>query len=519
MSDAVSLKLPKRRSLVILAILGLIIVVFSYLFTFLLGIACLVLPFIAIARGFGGVQTILVLIVGVIMGVTILWSLIPRREPFNPIGVKIDLSKHPRLASMVRNIAVTLGEQIPGEVYLLSDANAWVMERTIGAITTHKKRVLGFGLPLMQALTIREFRAVLAHEFAHFFCGDTRLGPRIYKTRSAMARVIQNLGSRSMFLDFLRRFAWANLVHTLVVGAIVAYWKLFLRITQLISRRQEYRSDELACHLAGSEAFIEGLQKVHTASAALDPFWKAVVNAAISAGYRPPLADGFARFIAAPVIKKAVSISLESALKQSQTSPYDTHPPLKSRIEAARRIRAETGALDERAPATTLLDNLDELEAELLQTLAPKLNVEQLKSMDWDTAGPQVYVPMWRNFVAQHSQLLDSRTVASLPDAVKDLQQIGAKIPDPQGMLLTREQRAERAAALLSTALSLSMIDSGWVLRMQPGEFYLERQGEKAIPGELLQSLRSGAITLQAWVEWCQKVNLENAPLNPPHPS
>ena len=515
MGEIAPTKLPRRKSLVITAVLGLFIIVFSYLFTFLIGVACIVLPFVAVAHGFSGVQSLIVLLVGVIMGVTILWSLIPQRQPFNPIGVKIDLAKHPRLSSLVRHIAVTLGEQIPGEVYLLPDANAWVTERD-SASATHNRRVMGIGLPLMQALTVSEFRAVLAHEFGHFFSGDTRLGPRVYKTRSAMARVIQNLGSGSDFLNFLRRFVWARLVHSLVVGAIIAYWKAFLRITQLIFRRQEYRSDELACHLAGSDAFIEGLQKVHTASAALDSYWKAVVNPAIAAGYRPPLADGFARFIAAPVISKAASESLASALKQSQTNPYDTHPPLKSRIEAARLIQRKSDALEDRVPATTLLDNLDSLEAQLLQAVAPKLKVQELKSMDWETAGPHVYVPMWRNFIRQYSHLLDSRTVASLADAVKDLQQIASNIRDPEGMLLTREQRADRAAALLWTALSLAMIDNGWDLHLQPGEFYLQREGEKAIPAELVQKLRSGITTREGWLEWCQKTSLGNVRLGSP---
>lgn len=47
------------------------------------------------------------------------------------------------------------------------------------------KRVMGLGLPLLNALTVSELRAVLAHEFGHFVGGDTSLGKWIHKTRSA----------------------------------------------------------------------------------------------------------------------------------------------------------------------------------------------------------------------------------------------------------------------------------------------------------------------------------------------
>ena len=39
------------------------------------------------------------------------------------------------------------------------------------------------GLPLLQLVTERGLRAVIAHEYGHYAGGDTRLGPWIYRTR------------------------------------------------------------------------------------------------------------------------------------------------------------------------------------------------------------------------------------------------------------------------------------------------------------------------------------------------
>jgi hypothetical protein len=138
-------------------------------------------------------------------------------------------------------------------------------------------------------MSVAEFRAVVAHEFAHFYSGDTRLGPLIYKTRSAMARTLENLSSsRSQTIRFLRRFWVAQIFHTVVVGGLAAYWKLFLQITHLVSRQQEYRSDELACYSAGSNAMAQGLERVHTITAVCQSFWNTVAGPALYAGYRPP---------------------------------------------------------------------------------------------------------------------------------------------------------------------------------------------------------------------------------------
>jgi len=39
------------------------------------------------------------------------------------------------------------------------------------------RRVMGLGLPLLQILTVAQFRAVLPHEFGHYYGADTRQDP------------------------------------------------------------------------------------------------------------------------------------------------------------------------------------------------------------------------------------------------------------------------------------------------------------------------------------------------------
>jgi len=69
---------------------------------------------------------------------------------------------------------------MPAEVYLIAEANAWVIDRG-GIMGCGSRRVMGLGLPLLQVLSVYQLRAVLAHEFGHFHGGDTKLGPWVYK--------------------------------------------------------------------------------------------------------------------------------------------------------------------------------------------------------------------------------------------------------------------------------------------------------------------------------------------------
>src|SRR6185437_11012238 len=84
-------------------------------------------------------------------------------------------------------------------VFLMPDVNAWVAQRG-GVMGFGSHRVMALGMPLMALLTVPEFRAVIAHEFGHYHGGDTRLGPWIYKTRSAIGRTLRELGRRNSWL-------------------------------------------------------------------------------------------------------------------------------------------------------------------------------------------------------------------------------------------------------------------------------------------------------------------------------
>src|SRR5688572_19101221 len=141
-----------------------------------------------------------------IVGVgAILWGVLPRFEAFVPPGPRLTARTQPRLFEVLRSVAADAGQEMPAEVYLVPDLNAGVLQRG-GLLGFGGRRVMVLGLPLLSALRVTEFRAVLAHEFGHYLGGETRLGPWIYRTREAIGRTIRTLAEADSLLRFV--FQW-----------------------------------------------------------------------------------------------------------------------------------------------------------------------------------------------------------------------------------------------------------------------------------------------------------------------
>jgi hypothetical protein len=302
---------------------------------------------------------------------------------------------------------------MPAEVYLVPEVNAWVGQRG-GLMGFGGRRVMGLGLPLLQLLTVSQLKAVLAHEFGHYYGGDTKLGPWIYKTRAAIGRTLYNLSGHSAWLH--KPFEWYSLV--------------FLRVTHAISRRQEFVADELAARTVGPKALIDGLRTIHGGALAFDAYWHTEVAPVLNSGSRPPIAEGFSRFINAETVANAIMRSVESELKEGKTDIYDTHPSLPERIAAAEQLRIEEQAADN-APAISLLRDVENMERYLLVAIAGEENVGKLKPVTWEAAGLQVYLPMWEERVRNQASALAGVTAGTLPQVVRNMSAFCEKLNIP----------------------------------------------------------------------------------------
>jgi Zn-dependent protease with chaperone function len=404
-------------------------------------------------------------------------------------------------------IATSLNEPIPREVYLVGQVNAFVADRG-GIMGIGSRRVMGIGLPLLSSLTISEMRAVLAHEFAHYYGGDTKMGPWVYKTQSAMIRAFRNIGS----LGQLGRIAALQFMNMVVTFILKWYFIFFLRVINFVSRKKEYRADELACLVAGSEPLVQGLRKIHGASMAWGPYWNSEVVPVLNQGCKPAIADGFSRFMGAPQIEVQVTKGIEREIAEGKTEPYDTHPPLRDRIAAIEKFKEEPVEKDGEM-AISLLEQPESTELQFLELMNPKLAKNSLRQVGWDEIGQTVTIPSWRAAVGEYAPMMNGITAGSLPEVVKKLPQMGSKIRDPRGMLLTPEQRRQRAGQLLGMALGLALLERGWELKAQPGSFFLAKGTEQINPPALIEELAGGKISPENWVKMCEEFGIADLEL------
>jgi heat shock protein HtpX len=493
-------RIAPRRSMALFALLAITMVVVSYIVILLLAIACVYLPFLALTSlESPPAQLGLLLLAGIVVAATMLWSLVPRPEKFEAPGLLLEPQSHPRLFAELHTIAVALDEPLPREVYLVGQVNAFVADRG-GIMGFGSRRVMGIGLPLLSCLTVSEIRAVLAHEFAHYYGGDTKMGPWLYKTQSAMIRAFRNFGSLGGF----GRIAALQLMNLVATFILKWYFILFLRVINFVSRRQEYRADELACLVAGAEPLVAGLRKIHGASMAWGAYWNGEVVPVLNQGSKPAIADGFSRFLAAPQIEVQVTEGIEKEIAEGKSEPYDTHPPLRDRLAAIERLEAEPGEKNGEL-AISMLEQQELTELQFLELANPKLAKNSLRQVGWDEIGRAVTIPAWKAEVGEYAAMMNGITAGGLPEVVKKLPQLGSKIRDPRGMLLTPQQRTQRAGQLLGMALGLALLENGWQLEAQPGSLFLGKGADRINTSALVDELVEGKVSPEEWRRMCDE--------------
>jgi heat shock protein HtpX len=414
---------------------------------------------------------------------TIVWSILPRIDRFVAPGPRLTSADAPQLFAALKDVAARTGQAMPSDVYLINDVNAFVTERG-GVMGIGSKRVMGIGLPLLQSLTVQELRAVLAHEFGHYHAGDVKIGPWIYKTRAAIGRTIEKLSGNVLQKIF------------------VAYGNLFLRVTHAVSRRQEFIADEVAGNAAGAAVMAAALRKVHGSAVAFHNYWNGEVGPVLNAGFLPPLAAGFSKFVQVESVVSTVAAAVTDAETEEHSDPYNTHPPLRERVAALKAL--PQGHWGDTRPALMLLGDPQRWERRLLGASITEDWARSLTPIAWDSVVEKVYVPLWRQAVKENARLL-AGTLVSKPAFAGKLADAMARgrFDDADQAVVTRVQ-------LTITALSLALYTSDWQPHTAPGEAIVFRRGEHEIhPAAELMAVATGKVGFDAWAARCVELGID----------
>lgn len=455
---------------------------------------------------------------------TIAWSILPRIDRFDPPFPRLTPAAQPRLFARLEDLARQTGQAMPAEVYALPDVNAWVAQRG-GVMGIGGRRVMGLGLPLMQTFSQPELEATIAHELGHFHAGDTRLGPLVYKTRAAIGRTLAGLED-SVFQAPFRFYAGH-----------------FMRITQAISRHQEYTADRLAATTVGAAPLISGLRKMPGLAPAYDTYWRTDFGPALEGGVHPPLLEGFNRFLGRGDVRAAIARRIAAELETGATDPFDSHPSIPDRIRAVAEPEQASGAgatpgappvaptppvdtatgtpapdpLAIDAPALALLDDVEAIERALVASMvAPAAGRGEavLEALAWDDVGRRRILPGWQALVQREAAVLAGVTPAALPALLADAAPFARRLTSV-AQPVPVSAAPEIAAQVLAMALGAALGREGWHVDATPEVASVTlRKGDAAVePFDVLHALRTGALDAAAWAARCAALGIADLDL------
>ena len=422
-------------------------------------------------------------------GLSILFSLLPRRDPFEVPGPRLEEFAEPRLFAFIRDIADSMHQPMPKEIYLDHDANIWVAQRG-GILGFGGRRVMSIGLPLLQAMPAREFKAVLAHEFGHYASHDVRLGPLLYRTRRAMSQTVQNLDDSLLSAPF----EW--------------YTNVFLDLTLALSRRQELVADAAAARIAGATALASALRRVNAVAPAYQLFFKRDVLPILRAGYLPPIAKGFDQFLLTPRSRDFATLLISDAERPRKAERHDTHPPLSERLEALGTGATASALPDVAEPASMLLTRPDSFVDELMRRALGARTMDALTPIQWSDVATTVYATQWRVATARYQPILSRIALEQFPTSRHAFMTLASHLH----VVGFSDQRLGHVVAILGGAVAVRMLDAGWIPEVLPGQVpAFLRDGERFEPFETILNLADGTVSLEAWTQQCAAVGLSGA--------
>jgi Zn-dependent protease with chaperone function len=370
--------------------------------------------------------------------------LVNRHKPHAEPGVAIGREQEPALWRTVEELAALVRTRPPDEIRLVAEVNAAVSEDTSWLGLRAGRRRMYIGMPLLMTLTADEMRAVLGHELGHYSGAHTRLGAPVYRGRIAIIAAVQSLGN-----------------HAIIQKIFFYYAKLFLRVSQAVSRNQELEADRFAVTIAGREAAGNALRKVHGTADVWNVFLERYVGMTGMAGSRPAnLFGGFHALVS--VHEREIAQADGSG---EETSPYDSHPSLRERLAAIAALADGPRERDSR-PALVLLRD-------------PAVAANALEQTFWTDEALQLRPLPWEEMVAQ------GMYAGANEEAVRDLSVAGQRIVG------AREPYLDAALEALARGQSAALHDELIRLNWRPSPDLVAKVLARAIEGVLISHGRA----------------------------
>jgi Zn-dependent protease with chaperone function len=267
------------------------------------------------SAGMGKVMVVLLLVPLVVF--QSMWVKIPQ-----PDGLELDRSQVPELFGLIDELTQKLNALKVHRVLLTGEFNAAVSQVPRFGLFGWSQSYLILGLPLLQSLSPKQFKAVLAHELGHLSGNHSRFSAWIYRLCCTWTNVLSQLSSQEESSWLLDPF-------------INWYAPFFKAYSFVLARADEYEADRCSCELTSARTMAAALINMEVRAQFLDQlFWQPLYQ---QANYQAePPAHCFtqlAQTLQSPPAPKRLKTWLAQSLNQD-TDYTDTHPCLRDRLAA-----------------------------------------------------------------------------------------------------------------------------------------------------------------------------------------
>lgn len=308
---------------------------------------------LAVALGLGAIYTLIAIVRSV-------FTRVSDPEP----GKALAREEAPQLWALTAAVAQRVDTRAVDAIYITPGTSIAVTERggMLKKLRGAGQRCLILGLGVLPGMTQSQFEAVLAHEYGHFSNRDTAGGNVARQVQISIRHMAYRLATSG-------QATWYNPAWWFVNG----FYRLFLRITLGATRLQEILADRYAALAYGARNFVEGLTHVMRQDLIFD--WQVGREARQAQQSRSDLRNLYT--LPAPdsaEVQRQIEQKLAEVINRP-TSPYDSHPSVKDRIELVQQISAVDSSGTNQNLIGDLLPNIEALQHEMTKTV--QKNVQQ----------------------------------------------------------------------------------------------------------------------------------------------
>jgi Zn-dependent protease with chaperone function len=242
-----------------------------------------------------------------------------------PQGRELTDAEAPQLFRMVSELREQLQAAAIHHVLVTDEFNASIAQRPRFGLFGGYRNYLILGLPLLDALSAEELRAVVAHEYGHLSGGHGKLGRWIYRQRKTFDALYEHAQARRE----------DNAVNGILAGMLDSFAPYYNAYTFVLSRQNEYEADEMSCRIAGAEANASALIRINLLANWLHgSFWPKLYAQATQ--HETPTIMPYV------AMRKLLVMTMDewstkerlNEVWKVESDVYDTHPCLNERVTA-----------------------------------------------------------------------------------------------------------------------------------------------------------------------------------------